>query len=52
LQDFAPFGVVQSVNICRKTSLVEGEKYWRNGFVTFTSEKEALHAKTSLNNNE
>ena len=45
LQDFSPFGVLQSVNICRKTSLVETNKYWRNGFVTFSSEKEALHVR-------
>jgi hypothetical protein len=40
--------LVKSVNICRKSSLVENEKYWRNAFVTFSSEKDALYAKISL----
>ena len=45
IKDFSPFGALQSVNICRKTSLVETNKYWRNGFVTFSCEKEALHVR-------
>jgi hypothetical protein len=28
-QEFGRFGVVQSVNICRKPSLVASEQYWR-----------------------
>ena len=39
------------MNICRKGSLLSSGKYWRNGFVTFRCEKEALHAKTALNDN-
>ena len=47
----------RACSLCRKTSLVETNKYWRNGFVTFSSEKEALHVRipssfSSLNSSD
>lgn len=40
---------MSSVNFCKSNSLLASGEGWRYAFVTFDSEKHALHAKTTLN---
>ncbi|EKX47660.1 hypothetical protein GUITHDRAFT_106649 [Guillardia theta CCMP2712] len=48
-QEFRKFGTITSINICQTSSLLSSGIRLRYAFVSFATEKQALHAKQTLN---